>query len=63
MRRAEQAARGTGRKLLALDTRRGTPAEALYRGMGWTELGAIPGFELGPDREPADTVFYWKALT
>ena len=60
MRRAEQAARGIGRGLLVLDTRAGTPAEALYRAMGWTELGTIPGGELGPDRQPADVVHFWK---
>jgi GNAT superfamily N-acetyltransferase len=62
MRRAEQAARGIGRRLLALDTRRGTAAESLYRDMGWQEAGAIPGFELDPDRVPADTLFFWKAV-
>lgn len=62
MRKAEQAARGIGRSLLSLDTRRGTAAEALYRAAGWTELGAIPGFELGPDGRPAETVFFWKEL-
>jgi GNAT superfamily N-acetyltransferase len=63
MRKAEQAARGIGRGLLSLDTRRGTAAEALYRATGWTELGGIPGFELGPDREPAETVFFWKRVS
>jgi GNAT superfamily N-acetyltransferase len=62
MRRAEQAARGIGRRALFLDTRRGTAADALYRTMGWTELGVIPGFELGPDRQPADVVFFWKEV-
>ncbi len=63
MRKAEQAARGIGRSLLSLDTRRGTAAEALYRATGWTELGGIPGFELGPDRAPAETVFFWKRVS
>jgi len=62
LRRAEQAARGIGRRVLMLDTRRGTPAEALYRDAGWTELGGIPGFELGPDGQPAETVFFWKGV-
>jgi GNAT superfamily N-acetyltransferase len=62
MRRAEQAARGIGRRVLFLDTRLGTAAEALYRAMDWQELGAIPGFELGPDRRPADVVFFWKEV-
>jgi GNAT superfamily N-acetyltransferase len=63
MRRAEQAARGIGRRLLVLDTRRGSAAEALYRALGWTELGSIPGFELDGARQPADAVFFWKALS
>jgi GNAT superfamily N-acetyltransferase len=62
MQRAEQAARGIGRRLLVLDTRRGTAAEALYRELGWTELGAIPGFELDAARQPADVVFFWKGV-
>jgi GNAT superfamily N-acetyltransferase len=62
MKRAEQAARGIGRRLLVLDTRCGSGAEALYRALGWTELGAIPGYELDGARQPADAVFFWKAL-
>ena len=62
MRRVEQAARGIGRKLLVLDTRRGSAAEALYRSMGWNEAGTIPGYELGPDRAPCDVVFLWKEV-
>ncbi|HZF77211.1 MAG TPA: GNAT family N-acetyltransferase [Acetobacteraceae bacterium] len=62
MRRAEQAARGIGRRTLFVDTRAGSAAHALYRGAGWTELGTIPGFELGPDRRPVDVVFLWKAV-
>ncbi|NMJ39996.1 GNAT family N-acetyltransferase [Roseomonas sp. JC162] len=62
LRRAEQAARAHGRRLAMLDTRRGSAAEALYRAEGWTELGAIPGFEMDGDRRPQDTVFFWKAL-
>jgi GNAT superfamily N-acetyltransferase len=63
MRRAEQAARGIGRRLLVLDTRRGSEAEALCRALGWTALGAIPGFELDGARQPADAVFFWKSLS
>jgi GNAT superfamily N-acetyltransferase len=60
MRRAEQAARGHGRRLLVLDTAKGEGAEALYRELGWVELGTIPGYALWPDRSPCDTVFFWK---
>jgi len=62
MRRAEQAARGIGRRVLVLDTRAGTPAASLYASLGWTALGTVPGAELGPDRKPADVVFFWQAL-
>jgi GNAT superfamily N-acetyltransferase len=62
MRRVEQAARGIGRKLLTLDTRRGSAAEALYLKMGWNEAGTIPGYELGPDRAPCDVAFLWKGV-
>jgi GNAT superfamily N-acetyltransferase len=63
MRRVEQTARGIGRRILVLDTRVGTAAHALYRAAGWTEACVIPGFELGPDRQPVDVVFFWKALS
>lgn len=62
LRRAEQAARAHGRRLALLDTRRGSAAEALYRSEGWAELGGIPGFELDGERQPQETVFFWKAL-
>ena len=62
MRRAEQAARAHGRRILTLDTRAGSAAEALYRAEGWRELGRIPGFEIDAARQPCDTVFFWKAL-
>jgi ribosomal protein S18 acetylase RimI-like enzyme len=60
MRRAEQTARGIGRSLLTLDTRADSAAAALYRAMGWTELGRIPGYELDGDRALSDAVFFWK---
>jgi GNAT superfamily N-acetyltransferase len=62
LRRAEQAARGIGRRLLVLDARAGSPASALFRGAAWAELGTIPGFELGAGGAPQDAVFFWKAL-
>lgn len=60
MRRAEQMARGIGRSLLTLDTRAGSAAASLYRAMGWTELGSIPGYERDGDRALRDAVFFWK---
>ena len=60
VRRAEQTARGTGRSLLVLDTAAGGDGERLYRGLGWQEVGRVPGYALGHDRRPLDTIFFWK---
>jgi GNAT superfamily N-acetyltransferase len=62
MLRAEQAARGVGRRLLVLDASAGGDAEALYRELGWVEAGVIPGFALNADGTPCDTVFFWRRL-
>lgn len=62
MRRVDQTARGVGRRLLVLDTRRGTAAEALYRVAGWTEGGCIPGGELDAAMQPRDILYFWKAV-
>lgn len=62
MARAEQAARGVGRSLITLDTRAGDFAEPLYRSLGYTEAGRIPGYALNADRTPCDTVLFWKAV-
>jgi len=59
----ERYAGGVGFTLLVLDTCRGTAAEALYRGLGWTEAGVIPHFALTPDGGNCDTVFFYKLLT
>lgn len=58
---AEQEALRLNRSLLTLDTRAGSAAEALYRSMGWTEVGRIPGYALLADGTAEDdTVFFWK---
>lgn len=62
MRRAEQAARGVGRRLLTLDTRAGDPAERLCRDLGWREAGRIPGYALDGRGRPREGLFLWKAL-
>jgi GNAT superfamily N-acetyltransferase len=59
----EARAAANGFTLLVLDTCQGTPAEALYRGLGWTEVGIIPYFALTPDGGNCDTVFFYKELT
>jgi len=58
----ESRAARSGFTLLVLDTCQGTPAEALYRGLGWREVGVIPHFALTPDGGNCDTVFFYKEL-
>ncbi len=62
MERAEQAAHAHGRRLITLDTRAGDHGEALYRSLGYTEAGRIPGYALNADRTSHATVIFWKAL-
>jgi GNAT superfamily N-acetyltransferase len=58
----EAAARRTGFRLLTLDTKRGDVAEHLYRHLGWTPAGTIPGYALDPDGTPHDAVIFYKEL-
>ena len=62
MMRIEHEAVRAGRPLLMLDTQAGGHAEQLYRSMGWTELGTMPGHALHKDGTFGDTVFFWKRL-
>ena len=62
MARLEQEALAVGRPHLMLDTRAGDRAEALYRSMGWNELGIVPGHALSKDGIFEDTVFFWKKI-
>lgn len=58
----EATARAAGRTLLTLDTRSGSAAEALYRTLGWREVGVIAGYALDPDRTLAACTFFCKHL-
>jgi GNAT superfamily N-acetyltransferase len=58
----EARAAANGFTLLVLDTCQGTPAEALYRALAWTEVGVIPHFALTPDGGNCDTVFFYKEI-
>lgn len=58
---AEEGARAAGRTLLVLDTATDA-AERLYRRLGWTEVGPVPGYALMPDGRPAATVFFYREL-
>jgi ribosomal protein S18 acetylase RimI-like enzyme len=59
----EEIARRHGRALLTLDTLAGTPAERLYRSLGYTVVGQIPGYALLPGGgEPLPTSIIYKQL-
>jgi GNAT superfamily N-acetyltransferase len=58
----EVEARAAGFTLLTLDTKRGDPADRLYRREGWTAVGAIPRYALDPDGTPHDAVIFYKPL-
>ena len=62
MRAVERAARAAGRTLLVLDTVTGSDADRLYRRLGWTAVGVVPGYALWPDGRPCDTTFFYKAV-
>jgi GNAT superfamily N-acetyltransferase len=62
MEAAEDQARSEGRWLLILDTQSGTAAEALYRSLGWQELGTLPNHSYRTDGVLAPTTFFWKDL-
>lgn len=57
------AARQHGRTLLLLNTRRGEPAEAFYRRVGYREVGVVPGYTVGPAGERYDTVSFYNELS
>jgi GNAT superfamily N-acetyltransferase len=62
MARVEDRARENGLTLLTLDTVRGAAGDALYRSLGWTEVGVIPNYALNPDGSWCDTVVFYKQL-
>lgn len=63
MREIERVARRRAKTLLVLDTATGEGAERLYRRLGWTEVGKVPGYALFPDGRPCTTTFFYKQLT
>ncbi len=62
MQAAEDAARAAGRSLLVLDTRVDGGADRLYRRLGWSEAGTIPGYALDADGGAHGTIFFYKTL-
>jgi GNAT superfamily N-acetyltransferase len=61
MRAAEATARECGKTLLVLDTAT-EEAERLYQRLGWTRVGAIPGYALLPQGGLCDTTVYYRSL-
>lgn len=59
---AEAAGQAMGRTLLTLDTVTGEAGERLYRRMGWTFAGSIPGYALLPDGAPTATSYFYKVV-
>lgn len=62
MAEVEVAARAQQRTLLVLDTRRGDPAEMLYRKLGYTVAGVIPRYARNGDGGFDDTVLFYRLL-
>lgn len=62
MREIEKVARARGRRLLVLDTVRGSAGERLYTRLGWQRAGVIPDYALFPDGTFCDTVVFWKKV-
>lgn len=62
MRRLESVARERGRSLLVLDTRQGDPAELLYRKLGYTCAGIVPGYARSASGVLDATAFYYRQL-
>ena len=62
MNKVEAIARAHGRTLLVLDTIRGDSAEKLYRSLGWTEAGGIPGFAMSSKGGLEETVIFFKEI-
>jgi GNAT superfamily N-acetyltransferase len=62
MQAAESEAVGAKRQLLVLDTAHQSGAEALYRTLGWNEIGRIPNFAFNPDGSIAATTLFFKSI-
>ena len=60
MARAEAAAWAMGRTLLVLDTQSGSDGDRLYRTLGWTEAGGIPGYSLSSAGDLEDMTLFYK---
>jgi GNAT superfamily N-acetyltransferase len=62
MQAAETAAAQAGRRLLVLDTLAEAPSATLYRTLGWSPVGVIPGYALDETGQAHGTEIFYKAL-
>ena len=62
MQAVEAEARAQRCSLLFLDTLRDSPAEEVYRHLGWQRAGEIPDYAAAPDGRIFPTVIYYKQL-
>lgn len=60
MQAVEAQAWALGRRLLVLDTQKGSVAETVYQRLGWQKAGEIPDFAASPDGVLQPTVLYFK---
>jgi acetyltransferase len=56
-------ARARGRSLLLLSTRSGEPTEEFYKGLGYREVGVIPGYMYGPGGKRYDNLVLYQELS
>ncbi|MCV3736417.1 GNAT family N-acetyltransferase [Rhizobium sp. TRM96647] len=59
---AEEAAAAGGKTVLVLDTATGSPAESVYRKLGWQWVGVIPDYALYPDGSFCSTTLFYKRV-
>jgi GNAT superfamily N-acetyltransferase len=59
---AEDFAARAGKSLLVLDTVSGSPAEQLYKQLGWQVSGIIPDYALWPDGGLCATTIFYKRI-
>lgn len=62
MQAAEAESRRRGLGLLVLDTEAQSAADHLYRSMGWTAFGTVPGYASSPVGDLLDATFFYKTL-
>lgn len=62
MQRLEESARAIGKTLLTLDTAEGDDGIHLYRRLGYSMAGVIPGYARAGDGSMRDTILMYKAL-